>query len=136
MRYIILILTTLLISHTAVGQLSEVQSNNNNVTLIIKPHICVVPRNKKSCISTIDITWLSQKADDYCLSVEKNDENLQCWQNSTSGYYQHKLIFDKNILYHMKTQQKIVAQSLMKLKTMKPHRKFNRRRNRFPWSLN
>ncbi len=136
MRYIILTLTLLLISHTTVGQLTNAQSNNEKVTLIIKPHICVVPRNQKSCISTIDITWLSQQADDYCLSMENNDENLQCWQNSTTGFYEHKLIFDKNILYQIKIQHEIVARSLMKLKTMKPHRKFKRRNNRFPWSLN
>lgn len=110
---------------------------SNKVTLTIKPHICVAPRGETSCISTIDISWSSTNNGDYCLQSDRTETPLLCWQNNNSGFYQHKLIFDKNITYLMNDEltRITLANAVMKFKSLKPHRKYKKRRSRFPWSI-
>jgi len=124
---------------TLIAQAQPDASNKliNPVTLTIKPHICVAPRGESSCISTIDVSWESLYIGDFCLDTDVTSDKLACWQSKKKGYYQHKLIFDKNITYFIKdslSNQEIVS-AIMKFRSLKPNRKLNKRRNRFPWSL-
>lgn len=138
MMYRILILSSLIIlSSTSASQDIEKILTSNEVELTIKPHICVAPRGESSCISTIDISWKSIRNGDYCLETDFTNSQLQCWENKDSGFYQHKIVFNKNITYSIKDKKKqqILAYAIMKFKSLRPHRKYKSRRSRFPWSI-
>ncbi len=130
---LVLLLTTGL---TVKAQDSELSSSD--VELVIKPNICVAPRGKDSCISSIDVFWQSTKSGNFCLSSNyTNEKTLKCWNNSKQGNYVHKLILTKNLLYWINKQNSTVeiVSSMLKFAALKPHRKHQRRRNRLPWSL-
>ncbi len=112
--------------------------STKDVILTIKPHICIAPRDTLSCISTIDVSWESKGVGDYCLITDFVDERLRCWQNQSSGFFKHKIVFNKNITYLITDgdTKNILATAIMKYKSLKPHRKYRKRRNRFPWSIN
>jgi hypothetical protein len=132
----ILLLCLLSLNHILVAQEIKYKSTNN-VKLTIKPHICVAPRGETNCISTIDISWKSTELGNYCLGSDNWDSSLQCWQNKSSGLYKHKLVFHQNISYFIndKATHMVLANAIMKYKSLKPHRKYKKRRSRFPWSI-
>jgi len=135
LKFLILI-SPMLFCSVSISQDTEINLISNKVELTIKPHICVAPRGEVSCISTIDISWKSTRNGDYCLGSDFTKSDLKCWKDKKSGFYQHKIVFSKNITYSIKNTELIVlAYAMMKFKSLKPHRKYKNRRSRFPWSI-
>ncbi len=133
----ILIFSFLFFVFCSYAQSTSQLLNAKNVVLTIEPHICVAPRGELSCLSTIDISWKSDTNGNYCLETDSTNNNLKCWQNNNSGFYQHKLVFNKNITYFINDEltKVTLANAIMQFKSLKPHRKYQKRRSRFPWSL-
>lgn len=137
------IIKQLCILMLVISQISNSQEftnplESNNVSLTIIPHICVAPRGTTSCISRIEVLWESSKKGNFCLNSNLELKKLACWENIDKGTYQHKLIFDQNIIYTMIDAFKeiTIAQDTLFFKKMKPHRNYNKRQKRFPWSIN
>ena len=110
---------------------------NNEVRLIIKPHICVAPRGESSCISWIDVFWESNQPTDLCLYVSEQDQSLKCWQQQLEGNHRHHVTLVDNLDFWLASIQNntLLARSTVKFAALQPHRKHNRRRNALPWSL-
>ena len=115
----------------------DYKTTSNDFTLIIKPNICVAPRGMTSCISSFDINWESKMAGDFCLTSGLSETPLKCWQDSSKGFYRHKLIITENINYWLNRSGSTIKiiNALVKFAALKPHRKHQRRRNRLPWSI-
>jgi len=133
MKYIFLIMIT----QIAYSQKIENPTQPNQVSLTIIPHICIAPRGTKSCISSIDIIWVSTHKGNYCLNSNLEKKLLACWNNTNKGTYQHQLVFNQNIIYKMldSLSQESLAKAVMKFKTLKPQRQYKNRHKRFPWSI-
>jgi len=131
---------------------SEAHTSTSNtysaqVTLTIKPTICVASRGERTCASTMDIDWTSSLPGDFCLysnatktqevALTKPGQPLQCWSDRDSGYHRDRVILDKHLDYWIsdaKSQQRMTKVTV-KIALLKPHRKYPRRRSRLPWSL-
>lgn len=137
-KKLLLALLFLININSSYSQDIDMPLDSSEITLTIKPNICVAPRGQESCISTIDISWISARKGNYCLNSNLSIQDLKCWENNDHGFYQHKLTFKQNITYVMSDQLKKVelVNAMMKFKSLKPHRKYKKRRSRFPWSIN
>ncbi len=109
---------------------------SSDVTLIIKPNICVASRGEKNCISSFDISWSSKHTGNYCLGVANEQQNLKCWQAADSGFYRHKTSIYEDLSYWLTSMVTDIqlAKSTVKFAALKPHRKHGRR-SRLPWSI-
>ena len=108
-----------------------------DISLIIKPNICIAGRGEPACESSMNISWESEEVGDYCLHSALSEGALACWDLATSGRYQDRVILNDDVMYWMAypgTQEKLVT-NVIKFAALKPHRKFPRRRSRLPWSL-
>ncbi len=137
MKYVALLLLIILNPSVLLAQSSEQLLISEDMELTIKPNICVAPRGESTCISSIDINWTSRTKGNFCLASSYDEHDLFCWIDETSGFYRHKLIFNKDVLYSMsnKISHKTIVEAIMKFKVLKPHRGYKKRRSRFPWSL-
>ena len=100
-KNIILILSISIVSLSHSQNIDTLVSSNE-ISLTVIPHICIAPRGKSSCISTVDIRWESINTGSFCLESDFSNSILQCWANSKSGFYQDKVIFrvsSKNITH-------------------------------------
>ena len=107
------------------------------VELNIKPNICVAPRGAETCTSRMDIEWSSNRPAHFCLHSSAANQVLQCWDGVDSGNYKHRVIMTTDIAYWMGMAgypQKL-AETTLRFAALKPHRKYPRRRNRLPWSI-
>lgn len=131
------LLLSLLYCLTAFSQDIKKLLESDDIILTIKPHICIAPRGEKSCISHIDISWRSIQKGNYCLDSSHSSTILKCWENADSGLYQHKLIFSQDVVYMIENAEThdYLVNSVLKFKLLKPHRKYKKRHNRFPWSI-
>ena len=118
-------------------QAQEPISAEDQVKLVIKPHICVAPRGESSCISWIDVFWESEQATDVCLYVSGQDQSLRCWQQQHTGQHRYHVTLVKNLDFWLASIQnnRLLARQTMKFAALQPHRKHNRRRNALPWSF-
>jgi|GEM_PF-6292548 len=107
-----------------------------DVTLIIKPNICVAARGEEYCISSFDISWYSKRSGDFCLGTGQQKQTLKCWEAAESGFYVHKINISKDQSYWLTSVNAEIlwARSTVKYAALKPHRK-NGRRSRSPWSI-
>ncbi|WP_223789489.1 DUF3019 domain-containing protein [Marinicella meishanensis] len=108
-----------------------------NIILTIKPHICIAPRGESSCISRIEVSWQSDRLTDVCLHAGMADEPLNCWQQSRSGEFVHRITILKDLDYWLTAlgTAQIVIKSTVKYAALRPHRKHKRRRSQLPWSI-
>ncbi|MCF6301390.1 MAG: DUF3019 domain-containing protein [Proteobacteria bacterium] len=132
---LICIILVLFVVKTGYGQTADYELTSSGVVLIIKPNICVAPRGMYDCISTIDFSWYSAVAKDYCLNVAMKNKSLNCWKNTDSGFYQHKVRINNDLNYWINAYGSQIqeASSVVKFATLKPHRKHTR--SRLPWSI-
>lgn len=108
------------------------------MSLIIKPNICIAPRGEKTCVSSMDIEWISSVTGDYCLySKTSSIQPLFCWYAEQRGGFEDRVKLTEDLEYWMVTPDSParLAVVVVKLAALKPHRQFPRRRNRLPWSI-
>ncbi len=137
MIYTGMLVLILLIPDPSFAVQPESNESIEDVKLIIRPHICIAPRGQTSCISRIEVLWESPSLLDVCLYSSLAQEQLQCWEQAQSGNYEHKVTIISDLEYWLTPfdQQLKLAHSLVKFVALKPHRKYNRRRNHLPWSI-
>ena len=107
------------------------------VEIRIKPNICVAPRGAETCVSRMDIEWNSSRPASFCLHSNAANQPLNCWQGVASGAYQHRVTMTEDIAYWMGMEgypQKL-GETTLRFAALKPHRKYPRRGNRLPWSI-
>lgn len=108
-----------------------------DVKIKVKPNICVAPRNMKNCISTVNIRWTSSVSGHYCLRSSVDKSSLDCWDNTSSGVYYHRVNINNDVVYWMVLDgylQKF-SETTLEFAKLTPHRKYPRRNNRLPWSI-
>lgn len=107
------------------------------VEMKIKPNICVAPRGAETCTSRMDIEWTSNRPASFCLHSNAAKQLLTCWQGVASGVYQHRVIITADIIYWMNIEgySQRLAETTLRFAALKPHRKYPRRGNRLPWSI-
>jgi hypothetical protein len=111
--------------------------NPANITLTIRPHICIAPRGESSCISRIELSWKSDRLTDVCLHTGLEDAPLNCWNQSRSGEYDHRVTILNDLDYWLAAlgSAQVVVKSTVKYAALRPHRKHKRRRSVLPWSI-
>ncbi len=107
------------------------------VTLVVKPNICVAPRGEASCTSSMDIRWTSSRSGAYCLHSNRSAQPLFCWYGEASGQYLDRVKLSEDLHYRISVvdSRDWLASVTVKLAALKPHRRYPRRRNRLPWSI-
>lgn len=111
--------------------------NPANITLTIRPHICIAPRGESSCISRIEVSWQSDRLTDVCLHTGVEDAPLNCWNQSRSGEFDHRVTILNDLDYWLTAigSAQVVVKSTVKYAALRPHRKHKRRRSVLPWSI-
>ncbi len=129
--YLIFLLGDLCSAQEVIPELTS-----SEVTLVIKPNICVASRGEKNCISSFDISWYSNRVGDYCLRTANEKQSLKCWQSEDSGFFKHKISIQQDLSYWISSMitNNHLAKSTVKFAALKPHRKHNRR-SRLPWTI-
>ena len=56
-----------------------------DVSLTVKPALCITDKREDHCSIEIVIVWRSSEPGDYCLYVEMEDEPLRCWTLAKDG---------------------------------------------------
>lgn len=57
-------------------------------TLVASPGMCELEFGQSQCVMNTTLIWEAPKAGDFCLKDTKNEQVLNCWENSWSGTFQ------------------------------------------------
>lgn len=95
----------------------------------VSPQTCITEQQQQSCYTTLQLSWHSQTPIDLCVYLA--EEQLQCWQQSTSGQYQQPLQWQNASLTLRDTKDQVLLQTELHVLSRKPAR----RRLSSPWSI-
>ncbi|MEE9338280.1 MAG: DUF3019 domain-containing protein [Methylococcaceae bacterium] len=133
-----LILSLIIVCCHTPSLLADPSSNKQEVNswkLWAKPHICVLPSERRLCKMETDIIWLGKNEDDICLLSSQNNAILHCWTNASSGQVVQEINSDKQITYWLtrEGENKVLVKTIIHIVNF-PQRRVRRRR-RHVWSL-
>lgn len=100
----------------------------------IKPNICILADNEKSCTDTLKIKWQTSEKKSLCLYQRVSNKKIHCWQKNDKGRYELFIETNKSLyfdLYDM-DNTKIFMSSIFEV--INDQKKYRRKR-RNPWSF-
>ena len=89
------------------------ESSLNGVNLTPKPNSCVSLRQGKTCYTPIEISWQTQKIEDYCLYMEGKEQPIKCWKRSNRGSIEFDFQSSETLAFQLRAgvEQVTVAQT-------------------------
>lgn len=95
----------------------------------VSPQTCITEQQQQSCYATLQLSWNSPTPIDLCAYLA--GQQLQCWQQSTSGQWQQQLQWQNALLTLRDTKDQVLLQTELQVLSRKPAR----RRLSSPWSI-
>ena len=95
----------------------------------ISPQTCITEQPNQSCTAVLSVQWRSATPQSLCLYLA--DNQLQCWQDETTGQWQQQLSWHNAALSLRLHNNSLVLQTELKVLSRKPMR----RRIASPWSI-
>jgi len=107
------------------------------LTLKIKPHLCLRYAEKDSCKIEVLTTWRAQQAGDYCLHSSADEQAIECWRMSKGDSHTELRVLNDDLSYwlsHPDSPAKLVEKTV-EIATIVKNGKRKVRSRRHIWSL-
>lgn len=108
--------------------------HNNDVTLMIKPSICLVDGKETECKSRFDVSWQSPNQLDGCLFLDYQRKSIQCWQAETAGKATVQIEHEDSVLVSLENRDLNMTYAKSKIRVMNKA-SLKKRRLRNPWDF-
>lgn len=104
----------------------------NGIVFKAKPKRCIKAREDKICLSNIELYWQTDVKSHYCIFPEREDEPLECWNNTNTGIVTVSFQSDKSLSFSLWNMSPKLSISTVEIPVVyalkKRHRKSKRRR--------
>ncbi len=111
---------------------------DNDMSLSVKPVLCITDARSKTCDIAFLVEWRSELNGDYCLFNDLESTALRCWSNRYDGQHNDKRLIAESFTYWMtgeeaKVKLVVAAVEVLRLDSNDRRRK---RRSRHVWDIN
>jgi len=107
---------------------------NSDIRLDLKPRICTLSGNEKTCETAVRAAWRSPRRESLCLVIVDRPDVKRCWENFSRGTYSVELVFSDDLVMELRDPQ---LQTVLASKVLKVIREAldYRRKRRQPWNI-
>ena len=111
--------------------------NSLELTLRVKPTLCLRYSTGESCKLTIEVIWRDSAPNSYCLHSQQDQQPLQCWTSSTGEMLTDDREMSEDLIYWLSRPgepDKLVTATVA-MATVVEDEKRTRTRRRHIWNL-
>lgn len=109
-------------------------SEEPNVTLTLKPKMCVLSRLGEDCQDELNINWQASSAINVCLYQAQSSMPLACWENAQEGYHHTLLSTANSLAFLLRSSKKHKPLASETFEVLHDHKQFRRAR-RNAWAF-
>lgn len=119
----------------AVPLLTEAD-NDDEITLSVKPVLCITDRRTPVCDMSFLVIWQSATSGYYCLYSDLDDAAIRCWTEENGGEVEDERTVRESFSYWLSEDVERVAQVEVEVLRLDSDDRRRRRRSRHVWDIN
>lgn len=126
----------LLLTLLLAAPLATHADNGDEITLSVKPVLCITDRRTPACDMSFLVVWESATSGYYCLYTDLADAAIRCWTEEKSGEVEDERTVNESFSYWLSEDVERVAQVEVEVLRMDSDDRRRRRRSRHVWDIN
>lgn len=105
-----------------------------DISLVLKPKVCVLSSKEETCYDQIQVSWESQEPLSLCLYQKSQATPLACWENANFGSHKMMLNTNASLAFSLKEKEQNRLLASETFEVVHDHKEYRRAR-RNAWAF-